>query len=662
MSGAVVIVIGIVLMFVSGVPALVRATPGGRRLATALVALASAALATGIALALTDPSGAALTLDWSLPFGRFALAVDATSALFLLPIAVVPLLAAVYAHGYVEGAHDAGGHGHWPRTAAARIRLFYGVLAGSLALLVVARDSILFLLAWEGMALGSFFLITIDDRDPATRSAGWVYLVATHVGTLALFAMFALLAKARGDTWLEPLAPGALAPAQAGGIFALGLVGFGMKAALTPLHVWLPPAHAAAPSHVSAIMSGVVTKMGVYGLVRLAMLLPDLPIAWGTALVAVGAISAVAALAFAIGQTDLKRMLAYSTIENVGIIAIGLGVALLGRALGSGALVALGLGGALFHVLAHSLMKTLLFFGAGAILHATGTRHLEHLGGLAAGMPKTARLFAFGAVAICALPPLTGFASELLVYLGVFRGLDDGAPGFASLAAPALALTGALAVATFVRAFGVAFLGAPRSAVAAHAHESPPSMLAPMTLAGALLLALGLAPVVVTSFLDPITAAFARAPTPSLATLAPLDWISGGGLALVAAVALTFWLLRRRVARTAYRTVPTWDCGYAAPSARMQYTASSFGLTLVGVFGWLVRPTRRRPVLTSAFPGPSSLEQAVPDVVLDRLVLPAGRRAEKSFARMRVLQQGRLHVYILYMLLAVLGLYLGLGL
>lgn len=654
---AILLLAGVIALFVSGLPALAFPDPRGRLAGTLLVALGAAALLAGIALGLHDPAGASLTLDWSLPFGRFAIALDATSALFLLPIAFVPVLGVIYGHGYVESDPD-----HFTRGTAARIRLLYGLLAGSLALLVLARDSILFLLAWEGMALSSFFLITVDDRDQDARSAGWTYLIATHVGTLSLFAFFALLGAAHGDTALAPLAPGALTSGEASTLFVLALVGFGLKAGLMPLHVWLPPAHAAAPSHVSAMLSGVVTKMGLYGLVRVMLWLPDPPLAFGTTLVAVGCISAIAALVFALGQTDLKRMLAYSTIENVGVIAIGLGVALCGRSLGSGTLVALGLGGALLHVLGHALMKTLLFLGAGAVIHAAGTRNLERLGGLAGAMPRTAALFLFGALAVCALPPLAGFASELLIYLGVFASLDSPAPGLVALAAPALALTGALALATFVRAFGVVFLGAPRSDAAAHAHEAPRSMLAPMVLAAVVIAALGLAPFIAAPLLDAIVTAFATSPAPPLGDLVPFAWVTGAGLSLLAVSALVFRALRRRASRVGHHAVPTWDCGYAAPSARMQYTASSFGTTLVWLFSWLVRPLRSGPALTTPHAPPSRLDERVPDLVLDRLIAPAARRAERSIARLRVLQQGRLHVYILYVLLAVLGLYLWLGL
>ncbi|MCC6625610.1 MAG: hydrogenase [Deltaproteobacteria bacterium] len=662
MNAAHLVLAGSIGMALSGVPALVFGTRAraGRLGSTALHALAALAVLVGAALALGAATPPAIAADWSLPFGRFAVEVDTASAIFLLPIAVVPVLGIVYGHGYIDA-----DHARWSPAATVRLRLFYGLIAGAMVMLVIARDSILFLLAWEVMALASFFLITADDRDPAARGAGWIYLVATHVGTLALFAFFALLASARGDTSLSP-SPDALAPGDVAALFALGLVGFGLKAGLMPLHVWLPPAHAAAPSHVSAVLSGVVTKMGVYGLVRTLIVLPELPSTYGLVLIGLGAVSAVAAIVMAIGQTDLKRLLAYSTIENIGVITTGLGLAVLGRALGRGELVALGLGGALLHTLGHALFKPMLFFGAGALIHATGTRSLDRMGGLARVMPRTAMLFALGAVAICALPPLSGFASELLVYLGAFDAVASDAPGFAGLVAPALALTGALAVACFVRAFGAAFLGEPRTPEAAHAHEAPRVMHVPMLVLGALVTLIGVLPWLVTPLLDAAARAFSPGlAAPALTDVAPLVTLTGVGVGLGLAVALAFWLLLRRVRRrappTAAATVGTWDCGYAAPSARMQYTASSFGALVVGLFPWLLFPRTKRPTIDGPFPAPSDFRHEVPDVVLDAVVMPAGDRAERQLSRVRILQHGSLHIYILYILVVVIALFLWLG-
>src|SRR5262249_48114316 len=292
-----------------------------------------------------------------------------------------------------------------------------GTLTAGMALLVIARNSIVFLFGWEAMALSAFFLVTTEDHDGEVRETGWVYLVATHMATLCLFGLFGVLRAASGSFALAPLNPDRLAPGMATAIFILALVGFGLKAGVMPLHVWLPSAHAAAPSHVSAIMSGVLIKMGIYGLVRVTSLFPNPPLEWGGIVLGMGTVSGILGVAFAIGQHDLKRLLAYHSIENIGIIAMGLGLALIGRSLGRIDLIILGLCGGLLHVWNHAFFKGLLFFSAGSVIHATHTREIDHLGGLAKTMPATAWSFLIGAVAICGLPPLNGFVSEFLVYL-----------------------------------------------------------------------------------------------------------------------------------------------------------------------------------------------------------------------------------------------------
>ena len=651
MTPAALLLVAIGGLFVSGLPAVFVPTRRGRLAASGL--FIASALATLVAAAFALADGGLLELSWTLPFGRFAIAVDALSAWFLVPVCVVPALAIAYGHGYMEAHPDA-----WPPTAATRVRVLYGVLTASLALLLVARDGILFLVAWEGMALATFFLVTTDDRDAAARRAGWVYLVATHVGTLALFAFFALLALDRGDTDLSPLTSAAHGDA----LVFLALVGFGLKAGLALLHVWLPPAHAAAPSHVSAALSGVVTKMGIYGLVRAFALLPaGASFAWGNALIIIGGVSAIGGILFAIAQSDLKRLLAYSTIENIGVITIGVGLALVGRASGDTTLVALGLGGALLHTLGHALFKPLLFLAAGSAIHAAGTRQLDRMGGLLRALPFTGAAFAFGAVAICALPPLAGFASELCIYLAAFRVVTHDGPAVAALAAPILGLTGALALACFVRAFGAVFLGEPRVPHHAHdAHEAPRSMRAPMAVLAIAVAALGIAPWAIAPFVDRAVAAVVSG-APALASVAPLGALTAIGAALVAAAALLFVLLRRRLRRTAWRDRPTWDCGYARPTARMQYTASSFGAPLVRMFGAIVRPDDRRSPIEGPFPRPARFERDVPDPVLDRLVAPAGAWTSQRLRWLRILQQGRVHAYLLYVLLGLLGLMLGLA-
>ena len=646
----------IVLLAVSGVPGLFlrRTSAAGQWLATVLTCAGGLlGLAGALAAAAETP---ALERAWPVPGGAFAVAVDGLSVVFLLPVFLIALLGSVYGLEYWPQA-DHPGNGR-------KLRLFYGLLAAGMALLVIARNAVLFLAAWEAMALAAFFLVTTEDDQAPARAAGWVYLVATHTATLCLFALFGLLRQATGSFALMPLAEGTLAPGTATAIFILALLGFGTKAGLMPLHVWLPGAHATAPSHVSAVLSGVMLKMGIYGLARITALLPGPPPWWGGLLLALGALSGVAGVVYALGQHDLKRLLAYHSIENIGIIVMGLGLALLGRALHRADWLVLGMGAALLHVWNHALFKSLLFLAAGSVVHATHTREIDHLGGLARAMPWTALGFLVGAVAICGLPPLNGLVSELFLYLGLFHTLGPGggpAGAGAALAAPALALIGALALACFVKAFGAVFLGQGRSEHTEHAHESGRLMLAPLAVLAAGCFFIGLAPGLAAPLLQQGIAAWApaeAAAAPGLADLAPLGWLSVLGGLLVVFVAAAAILLAWRLRRGKVGSVPTWDCGYAAPSPRMQYTASSFAEMLVGLFAQLLRPRVQAPQDLPLFPRAAHFHSEVPDAVLDEAVLPAFHGTARLLAWLRAREPGSIQVYLLYVFACLLALLL----
>ncbi len=528
-----------------------------------------------------------------------------------------------------------------------------------MALVVIARDGLLFLIAWEVMALAAYFAATVEDDKPDVRRAGWIYLIATHMGTLCLLAMFAYWRFVTGSFLLESGL--AAVPAEAANVlFLLALVGFGFKAGLMPLHVWLPGAHANAPSHVSAVMSGVMLKMGVYGMVRMCALLPSSAMWWGPVVLTVGAFTSVAGIAFAVGQRDLKRLLAYSSIENIGIIAMGLGLALTGRAQGRGDWVLLGMGGALLHVWNHSVFKSLLFFNAGAIIHAVQTREIDRMGGLAKPLPLLMSLFAVGAVAICALPPLNGFVSEWLLYIGLFRtigiGNEAGMPA-AALAAVALAMTGALAVACFVKVLATVFLGAPRKETTHHPHVPDGTMMFPMCLLACGCAGLGLFPRAAVPLLESAVQCWSGEPASmSLAVIAPVRWLTVTGIALAGIVGATVLFLSGRLRAQTVRKGLTWDCGYARPTGRMQYTGSSLGNTLVELTAFLVWPKRCRTALRGLFPRPSAFKSLVQDTVLDRLVLPIFKTVGRFLPQLRVLQQGQTHVYVLYILLVMIVL------
>ncbi len=593
------------------------------------------------------------------PWGAMSLGLDALSAWFLVPVFLIPSLGSIYGLGYWrESEHAETGN---------KLRLFYGILAGSMAMVALARDGVAFLMAWEVMALSAFFLVTTEDTDPDACRAGWVYLLATHVGTLCLAAMFALIRSATGSFSIGMVA--SLPPATATAVFILAVAGFGLKAGIVPFHVWLPGAHANAPTHVSAILSGVMLKMGIYGIARIAGLLPNPSASWGVALLVLGATSGLLGVVFAIGQHDIKRLLAYHSIENIGIILMGLGLAMVGRSLHHPIWIVLGLGGALLHCWNHGLFKSLLFFSAGSVIHAVGTRQIDRMGGLAKRMPLTAAFFLTGATAICGLPPLNGLISELLIYLGLFRTIGSaGGNGFfaAAFVAPILAMIGALAVACFVKVFGAAFLGEPREVptddghttdphptgnVRPTPHEAPKTMLVPMGVLAGCCLVIGLAPWSVAPLLDRAAGTWTStggASLPTVGSLVPLGWISIiGSLLILGGVTLTLWLTRKMQASD-FRTVGTWDCGYAAPTPRMQYTASSFGQILVDLFGWMSRPRVHRPRLKGPFPTPQHFESHVDDTILRTAVEPAYRAVEAILLRFRVLQQGRIQLYILY--------------
>ena len=652
------VLLGIAIAAASGIPGLFlsRSSNTGQYVATALAVIGSVFGLSGVGTYWWTGDSQPIVRPWAIPGAEFHVAIDGLSALFLVPIFLVSMLGSIYGLGYwKQTEHPQNGR---------KLRLFYGLLPAGMALLVIARNSILFMVGWEIMALSAFFLVTTEDHDRQVRETGWIYLVSTKVATLSLFALFALLRTASGSYTLTPLNGDTLTHGMATAIFVFTVVGFGLKAGMMPFHVWLPSSHAIAPSHVSAIMSGVIIKMGIYGIVRITSLIPHPPVEWGAILLGLGAISGVLGIAFAAGQRDLKRLLAYSSIENIGIIVMGIGLALLGRSLGRAEWVILGMSGALLHVWNHALFKGLLFLCAGSVIHAAHTREIDQLGGLAKRMPRTSLCFVIGALAVCGLPALNGFVSEFLIYLGLFDTLRaDGSRSFAgaALAAPVLALIGALAVTCFVKAFGAVFLGTARSDHSRQAHESEPAMLVPMTAMAACCFGIGLAPTWIAPVLAQAVSAWAPElgdVGPQLAMLAPLDWISVMALALVAALALTSLLLWVRLRGSIVETGPTWGCGYAAPTPRMQYTSSSFVEMLVSLFGWALRPRTHLPQVMALFPQRTDFHREIRDPVLDEAVLPALRYVATRFAWFRVFQQGRIQTYLLYISGALLALLL----
>ena len=631
------------------------------RVATVLGA-GSALAACGIGLApaarvLLGGGAESFHLAWDVPFGSLAIRIDALSALFLLPILALSGLAAIYGSEYLLAYREHKNLGvPW---------FFYNLLIAGMLVVVTARNAVLFLVAWEVMSLASFFLVTFEHEKESVRRAGWTYLVATHIGTAFLTLMFVVLGVRAGSFDFDAFAAaGPAIAASANVLFVCAVVGFGTKAGFMPLHVWLPEAHPAAPSHVSAVMSGVMIKTGIYGLLRIVTLLGPPPTWWGYVLIGIGVVSGVLGILFALAQQDLKRMLAYSSVENVGIIALSLGLGLVGMSHGWPIVAALGLAGGLLHVVNHAMFKGLLFLGAGCVLHGTGTLRMDTLGGLLKRMPAVGLTFLVAAAAICGLPPLNGFVGELLVYVGAYRATTTYAtaaviPGLAIIAG--LALIGGLAAACFTKAFGIVFLGEPRTEQARHAHAPGIAMVFPMIVLMIACVLLGLFGPLVMGAIQPAVAEITNLPAEIVAenlslathTLTSVVIVALGLMLLIVllATARTRLLAGRSIGRTG-----TWDCGYAAPTARMQYTGSSFAQPLTHLFRTFLRTRVGFEPPEGLFPQKASLATHTPDAFTENLYQPTFLGIGWILSKLRCFQQGRVQLYVLYIAVTLLVL------
>jgi hydrogenase-4 component B len=623
----------------------------------AAVAGSGLGLAGAVSVLISSQPMEALRLPWAVPYGSFFVEVDALSAFFLLPVFLLTGLAAIYGVQYLsDPKYHARLGSHWA---------FFNMLAASMVMVMIARNAILFLVAWEVMALASYFLVTLENERESVQRAGWTYLVATHLGTMALFFFFILMGSKAGSLDFDNFASAGLQIHPAASLlFVLALVGFGTKAGIVPLHVWLPEAHPAAPSHVSAVMSGVMIKTGIYGLVRTLMWLGPPPVGWALTLVIIGCVSGVLGVLLALVQHDLKRLLAYHSVENIGIIFLGLGIGALGQATGLPVLAILGFGGALLHTLNHAIFKGLLFLGAGSVQHAVHTLDMEHTGGLMRRMPWTGIAFLTGAIAICGLPPLNGFISEFMIYIGAFHGMQSlnsfgAVPAIITIIA--LALIGGLAAACFTKAFGIVFLGEPRSAQAAQAHESKAAMRWPMVVLAALCALIGLSAPLIPAMLKPVliqvshlSAADLSGPFVQIQT--PLVLIVGISLAFAVLAAVLAWLRFNRLAGRVKADAVTWDCGYAAPSSRMQYTASSFVQPFMHLTAGVIRLRKRFKKPEGYFPTTGSFSTEAPDVVEKGVWTPVFKGAEWLLLRFRWIQTGSIHLYILYIAITLIVL------
>ena len=582
------------------------------------------------------------------PGGPWVIGIDALSAWFLLIVFGVGAATALYGASYLGRGHDV--------RRASRAHLVLSFLLISLALVVTVAAAVPFLMAWELMAIWAYLLLIFESEKADVRQAGLLYLIVTHTATLALFALFALWGREARDLTFDALAAaGPALPNHGTAVLALALFAFGLKAGVVPLHFWLPDAHAAAPSHVSALFSGVMIKTGIYGLLRVLLLLGGAPAWWGWVVLSLGVASAVLGVIWALTQHDLKRLLAYHSVENIGIILLGIGAGALGMTYHHPVVAVLGFAGATLHTLNHALFKSLLFLGAGAVVRATGTRNIERLGGLAKRMPLTWAAFLVGSVAIVGLPPLNGFVSEWVTYQALLAGgMLEGPIRLQVLAVAGLALVGALALACFAKVCGIIFLGQPRMPEAWSATEAERGMLVPLFLLVLACAFIGLVPAVAVGASVRIGAAVAgpegagigAMPRHLVAAAQTASWTSAGLLLLGALVGL----VRSRMRTRRRPRQPTWRCGYAYGEPRMQYTASSFAAPLIAAY----QPIAGVRVERSA----SAFRSHPTDLVLTAGVRPLWHGLRWTAERLRPIQQGRLPLYLMYVVATVILLLL----
>jgi formate hydrogenlyase subunit 3/multisubunit Na+/H+ antiporter MnhD subunit len=625
----------------------------------ALVALAVA----GTALAALAGPAQTLVLPLGLPGLPFHLRIDPLAAFFLLLLGAATFAVSLFSAGYFRADDSA---------APGLVCFQYHVFVAAMAVVIVADDAYVFMVAWEAMALSSYFLVITEHRDAEVRSAGFLYLLIAHVGAIGILLCFGVLQGGSGDYTFAGMRAAHLTGVWPSVAFLLAMFGFGAKAGLLPLHVWLPEAHPAAPSPVSALMSGVMLKTAIYALLRVTFDLLQAQLWWwGVAALGLGLVTALFGVIFAAAQTDMKRLLAYSSIENIGIIVAGIGLAMLFNAHGKGLLAAVALTAALYHCLNHAMFKTLLFLATGAVLHATRERSLGKLGGLIHRMPWVAWLALVGTLAIAGLPPLNGFVSEWLL-LQAFLFTPTLPQSFVNmlvpLAAGALVLAAALAAYVMVKFYGVIFLGRPREPNLANAHDAGGFERAALAWLALGCVLLGIFPVNVIDALDPVNAmlvgsTIGQAANHNWLLLAPIDAARASYsplivlVVIVAAVLLTIQIVHRYY-HGRLRNEPAWNCGSPVQTPRMQDTAEGFGQPIRQVFEPFFRMKRHLP---TAFDAAPRYSVTIGDPFWHWIYLPVARATEWVARFVGRIQQGRISVYLTYSFLTLLALLFFIG-
>jgi hydrogenase-4 component B len=583
-----------------------------------------------------------------MPFGEFFVGVDFLSAFFLLLFFILSLAAGVYGYGYLR---DYAGR----RSVGVHFAL-YQLLVAVIVLVLVAKNAVLFLVAWELMTFVSYFLITFYNEKESVRKVGYIYLIATHTGTFCLLVMFLLMGAQAGSMNFDQMAAVAFPSGLAGLIFVLALFGFGVKAGFIPLHIWLPHAHPAAPTHISALLSGVVIKIGIYGLMRIIHVVKDFPSWCGVLLLTLAAISGVGGVLYALGQHEIKKLLAYHSIENIGIIMLGLGVGLMGHTYHMETVALIGYAAALLHTFNHAMFKGLLFLSAGSVIRSTHTGEMDHMGGLLKRLPWTGHLFLIGSLSICGLPLFNGFISEWLVYRALLEGvLHFRIYGviFSSLAVVALALIGGLAALCFAKAFGVIFLGRNRSHEEHPFQEGDSMLRGPMVFLAGICVWGGLFPFTMVTFAFQGARVITVFPVPFMleqTIIYPLLVATQVLFAGVIIFAILAFLRECALRVHSVRLAGTWSCGYANVSPRMQYTASSFAKPILMIFRVASIFKIKIATPTEYFPAPVELSSSVKDASEHLFFRPVFYLIKKVSRKLKWIQSGHTQNYILYIL------------
>lgn len=619
-----------------------------------------------IATANADPQ-IIYQLPWGLPEGSFSLCVDQLSRMFMLPVFGLGLVCSL--SGGYSLAHESGSEHnlgvHW---------FFFTVLLLGMVMVCCASDAVLFMIVWEVMSLSPFFLIDFNDRERKVRDAAWVYLVAAHLGAVALLAFFALLWQTSATTSFTAIASGKLlanaSPQVLNAMFVLALLGFGAKAGIIPLHIWLPEAHPAAPSHVSALMSGAMINAGLYGLIRsleLCSVSVQIPEWWAWVILLVGLCTGIVGILKALAQSNLKRLLAYSSVENMGLMFIGLGVGMIGQINNNPGIAILGYAGLLLHMLNHAGFKGLLFLCAGEVLHSTGTLHMAHLGGLQKKLPFLGCCFAIGAASISCLPPLSGFSSEFSLVMSMINapmlpGVERQVGLFCGLSV--VALISGLGAALYAKAYSITFLGHPRSGFASNVHSAGIQTMWPLLLPVVSCVAGGLLAPVFFGFASS-TALTAIGWPQNFVTQAveTAEWLTHSliilcsiGMSCILLAMLCYGVRLLLLRKQGNKFGPVWSCGFQIASPRIQYGADSFSEPISRIFKPVMGLQLFRQTEEKLFPKPGLLQITAPDRLRIGLFNPLFELVEKASNMCKVLQHGKINIYVLYIFLTVVGL------